>query len=453
MAGPGEILIRVGAQTADAVRDLNKVDKALGDTMSGSEKMSAGLRKAALPAAAALGAITVAAVGATKAAMEDAAEQEKLASALARVTDANTDAIAATEDWITKTSLATGVADSQLRPALETIATATGDVAAAQGYLSQALDISAASGKDLETVSAAIAKAHEGQTGALAKLVPGLDGAAKASKDFDVIMAALAETTGGAATDAANTAEGQYKRFQLQLSELYETLGTALIPVIEALLPLLRSAATFAGNNTTAIKILIGVVAAFSAAILVANVAMKAYAAAQVVIRAATVAWTAVQWLLNAALTANPIGAVIVAVAALTAAIVLLWRKSETFRSIVLALWEAFKRFTVLGQIISHFDELAAAVQRVIDAVSSLIGWISRIKIPHIDLPGPFSAIAPVAGGGFPSPLLRRPAVGGRASSGPVTINVYGAIDPEGTARAVRRLLDQQSRRWGVTPA
>lgn len=71
-------------------------------------------------------------------------------------------------------------------------------------------------------------------------------------------------------------------------------------------------------------------------AIVAANVVF--YAA-----RAAVIAWTAVQWLLNAALSANPIGLVIVAVAALIAGIILLWKHSETFRTIVLAVWSAIK--------------------------------------------------------------------------------------------------------------
>ena len=95
--------------------------------------------------------------------------------------------------------------------------------------------------------------------------------------------------------------------------------------------------AGFAAKNTTAIKILVGVVAALSAGILVANAAMKVYAAGQIIVKAATAAWTAAQWLLNAALAANPIGLVIVAVAALGAALVLAYTKSETFRNIVKA--------------------------------------------------------------------------------------------------------------------
>ena len=57
VAGPGNILIKIGADAGQAVRELGTVDKALGSTMTTSEKMGAGIKKAALPAAAALGAI------------------------------------------------------------------------------------------------------------------------------------------------------------------------------------------------------------------------------------------------------------------------------------------------------------------------------------------------------------------------------------------------------------
>lgn len=335
MAGPGNILITIGAESASAIRNIGSVNKALGDTMTTSEKMSAGLKKAAVPAAAALAGIGFAAMDAAKAAMEDAASADKLAGTLKRVTGATDDTVASVEDYISKTSRATGVADDDLRPAFEKLVVATGDVHKAQKLMTSSMDIAAATGKDLDQVSTAVAKGYQGQTSSLARLVPGLDEGARKSKDFDVIMASLADTTGGAAARAADTAEGKFKRMNVATSELQESIGYALLPVIEATIPMLIKMANFAEDNVGVIKALVAVVAVLASGILAANVAMKAYEAAQVLIKAATVAWTGVQWLLNAALDANPIGAITLLIAGLAAGIVIAYNKSETFRDVV----------------------------------------------------------------------------------------------------------------------
>lgn len=73
------------------------------------------------------------------------------------------------------------------------------------------------------------------------------------------------------------------------------------------------------------------------------RIAMLASAAASAVMRGATIAWTAAQWLLNAALTANPIGIVVVAIGALVAALIYAYNHSETFRRIVDVTWAAVK--------------------------------------------------------------------------------------------------------------
>ena len=497
MAGPGNVLIKIGAEAGQAVRELSTVDKALGSTQTTSEKMSAGLKKAALPAAAALGAIGIAAIGASKAAMEDAAAADHLAGVLKRTAGVTDAGVKATEDWISSTSRATGVADDELRPAMENLVTATGDVSKAQKEMKLALDISAASGKSVEEVSKAIALAHTGQTAKLEKLIPGLSAAAKKSDDMSVIMGELADKTGGAMARSTETAAGQMKIMENQSNELQETLGYALLPVIEALLPLLVAFADFASENTTVIKVLVGVVAGLSAAILVANAAMKAYAAASAIVKAATAAWTAVQWLLNAALNANPIGLIIIALAALAAGIYLAYTRSQTFRNIVTAAMEAVKdaiqsvdrafdavlsaarsafnwvvdhwklalfAFGPIGAavylIATNFDKIKSAaegafnfitrnMQKVLDAVQSLLDLLGKIKIPKIGgtrLPGPL--LVPAVAGG---PRVAGYAAGPQAAPGGVTVNVYGAVDPEGTARAIRRILDGHDRRQGRT--
>lgn len=63
--------------------------------------------------------------------------------------------------------------------------------------------------------------------------------------------------------------------------------------------------------------------------------ALKVYAVVTKATMLATKAWAAVQWVLNAALTANPIGLIVVAIAALVAGIIIAYKRSETFRKIV----------------------------------------------------------------------------------------------------------------------
>lgn len=75
---------------------------------------------------------------------------------------------------------------------------------------------------------------------------------------------------------------------------------------------------------------------------------LGSHVAALGIVKTATLAWTAItkaaaaaQWALNVALTANPIGLVITAVAALAAGFVLLWNNCDTFREGVLAVCSA----------------------------------------------------------------------------------------------------------------
>ena len=243
MAGPGNILIKVGADAGQAIGELSSLNGSLGDTMSTHEKMSAGIQKAAMPAALALAAIGAAAIDAGKAAAEDAAAQEHLAGTLERTTGATDAQVALDRGVDHELSLATGVADDEMRPALEKIVTATGNVTEAQGFLKQALDISAASGKDLETVSTAIAKAHEGHTAALAKLVPGLSEAAIASKDFDMIMGELADKTGGAMAESAGDRRRPMRNlYQPDARAERVARRRACLPIIQAIVPLLNMA-------------------------------------------------------------------------------------------------------------------------------------------------------------------------------------------------------------------
>ena len=219
---------------------IDKAVKQFKQLETAGEKAQFAIKKAAVPAAAALGALAIAGGAAAKAAMEDQKSAAELARTLKVSTQATDKQVEATEDLIGKMTLATGVADTDLRTALASLARGMGSADLAQQNLNLALDISAATGKDLATVSDALAKAYNGQTTALAKLDPSMRGLVKEGASFQELGTIMAETFGGAATAAAETAEGRFKRMGVAIGEAQESIGAALIPVIEKLLPFLE---------------------------------------------------------------------------------------------------------------------------------------------------------------------------------------------------------------------
>jgi hypothetical protein len=176
------------------------------------------------------------AVDGVKAAIEDEKAQTQLALALENATGATNAQIKATEDSILKMSLASGVADDDLRPALGRLVRSTGDITKAQDLLSTALDISAATGKPLEAVANSLGKAYDGNTAALGKLGVGLSAAELKTMSFEQVQGRLTELFGGAAAANANTYAGQIARVQVAFNEAQETVGTALLPILDKLL-------------------------------------------------------------------------------------------------------------------------------------------------------------------------------------------------------------------------
>ncbi len=237
MAGSRTLKLSILADVDDLKKKLDTGSKEVegfGGKMEKFGKVAAAAFAAAAAAAAAY-AVKLAVDG-VKAAIEDEAAQARLAKALQNVTGATDKQIAAVEEQILKTSLATGVADDQLRPALQRLATATGSVQKSQELLTLALDISAATGKSVEAVSNALGKAYEGNTGALGRLGIGLSTAEIKTLGLDGTMQQLAETFGGQATVQANTFEGQIQRLKVGFDEAKESVGAALLPTLKNLL-------------------------------------------------------------------------------------------------------------------------------------------------------------------------------------------------------------------------
>ncbi len=222
------------AETKDFVKGLDTAEK---NTKTFSQKLQAGVKKAAL-AFAALGAAAGAAAikigkDAVKAAIADEQSQKKLAIALRNSTNATDGQIKAVEEYITKAQNATGVNDTKLRASFAILTRATKDSTEAQRLNNIALDIAAATGKDLETVSEALAKGVNGSTTALQRLDPSLRDIISSGASADEVIAQLAKNFDGAAAEAADTFAGRLAIIKARIGDAQKALGFALLPVLE----------------------------------------------------------------------------------------------------------------------------------------------------------------------------------------------------------------------------
>ncbi len=190
------------------------------------------LAKSSLAGALSVGVVVDQLGKAVKAAAEDQKAQEQLELAVRNNTSANTEQIAEMERTIGRMEMQKAVADDELRPALGNLVRATGDVTKAQGLLNLALDISAATGRDLQAVTIGLSRAQMGSMTALTRLGIPLNAAAVKSKDLEAIQADLALRFAGAADAAAKSADGGMKKLQIALDNTYEAVGYKLLPII-----------------------------------------------------------------------------------------------------------------------------------------------------------------------------------------------------------------------------
>jgi hypothetical protein len=233
MAGERTFVVKFISDTAKAQAGF----KGLSGGLKGLQKSVGGAipgwGQLAIGATAALGAIAAGLTSAVKAAMEDQKSQAELQRQLEKTFGANEALTQSAERYISVTQLRTGTSDTELRSSLGTLVRATGDLTQSQDLLNIAQDISAATGKDLASVSLALAKASQGQFTALSKLGIPLDENTKKSKDFGKVVGLLNDQFGGAAEAAANTFGGQLKILSGQFGEIVESIGAALLPYLQ----------------------------------------------------------------------------------------------------------------------------------------------------------------------------------------------------------------------------
>jgi hypothetical protein len=420
------------------------IDKAIADFKkleTNGQKASFAIKKAAVPAGLAIAALGAVAFDAVKAFAEDEAAAEKLGLTLQNVTYATDAQIASVEQFITKTSMAAAVADDELRPALDKLVRGTGDVAQAQDLLTLALDISAGTGKDLSAVSDALSKAYNGNFTALKKLDPALASLIEEGADADEVFGRLAGTFKNQASTAANTTSGKMKNLSIQMGEFKESIGAAVAPLIQKMLPALLQFSTFAQENTKLIVILGAVIGTFALAIIGLNAGLAIYNTIQALTLALNTA-------LTASFSALWIATGVVVIIAIIAALVALQVKFDIFgktvnavKTVFTQLWDVarfvfgaikqgFSELKDLGA--SIFDGIGVAFKGVINAVISAMekGLNFAIKGLNIILDGIDKAAGPwINFGTIPEVKLPRLAEGG-ITTGP-TIAMIGEKGPE----------------------
>ena len=354
---------------------IDKAVKEFKNLETSGEKAQFAIKKASVPAIAALGGLALALGAAVQGAIDDAAAQEKLADQIKRTTGATDKQITANEDWISIQGKLLGYSDDQLRPALSKLVTQTHDLTKAQEGVALAMDIATATGKPLETVTSALEKAYGGNEKALGKLSPELKDMIKAGMGLDEVMGVLSKTFGGAATDAAETTAGKFARMKLALDETKESIGASLMPAVEAVLPFLQKLATWAQDNPEFFTVIAIALAGIAAAIVAINIAMSL----------------------------NPITAIALGIGLVAAAAVIAYKKFETFRTIVDALFGAIK-FYINNVTIPLFKGLLSAATFVFDAIAAVwnntVGKLAFTIPDWVPLLGGKSFAMPKIGGG-----------------------------------------------------
>ncbi|CAB5224791.1 hypothetical protein UFOVP740_9 [uncultured Caudovirales phage] len=400
------------------------------------EKAQFAIKKAAIPAAAALTGLAVALGDATSAAMEDQQEQAALALTLQNVTGAGAAQTAQVEKQITAMSRASGITDTQYRKSLEALVRGTKDVNLAMKDMNLVMDISTALQMDSTTVADALAKAYQGNFKALRTLSPEMATMIKEGATLDEVMNVLGGTFGGATAKNAETAAGKMAILKNSIGETKESIGAALLPVVEKVLPVLQKFADWAQKNPNAFLTIAAAIGLVAAAIVATNIAMAL----------------------------NPFTLIAAGVALLVVALVAAYNKFDWFKTGVDA---------IINGILSAFESVVNGaimmVNGIIRAYNAIplvpdISTISHINLPSVGGPATQTAgrsnIPRMADGG----IVNSPTLALIGESGPeavvpldkmntgggVTINVTGGLSTSAEiGQAVVNALRAYSRSAG----
>jgi len=419
------------------------IDRAVKEFQSlegAGKKAQFALKKAFVPAAAALGGLTAAAIPAIEAASDlgenmskvgvifgdGSAEIEKFAATAAKKLGQSKNAVLQAAGTFGTFGKAAGLGGKEL-------ATFSND------FTALASDLASFNNTTPEQAVQAIGAALRGESEPLrqygvllndaklkaAALELGIYDGNGALTDQQKILAAqkvIFQETTAAQGDFERTSSGlanTQRSLTAQMENLQVSIGQALLPVVQAILPYVTNFADWATNNSKTFLIIAGTIGAIAGAVVSLNVAMKVWSAIQTLATAATWAW-------NAALAANPLTLVILAIVALSAALVVAYKRFETVREVVDTVFKFIKTAVTTGidAITTYLETVLGIYKTIFNTIAKL--WNNTIGKLSFNVPDwvPF-----LGGKGWSVPKIPMLAEGGIVSK--PTLAMIGEAGPE----------------------
>ena len=406
-----------------------------------SEKANFAIKKAAVPAGIAVAALGGFLVNAAKGAEEARQANQRLGNVLDSMGFGEaTDRVSAYAESLEKTIAVDADVIKATQTKLATFGQLTKTVNEAGGAFDRAtlaaLDMAAAGFGSAESNAVALGKALEDP-------IKGITALAKSGVTFteqekekiktlvesnnlleaqDMVLKAIEKQVGGTSEASASS----FDKMKFSLAGISDTFGELVLPAVDKFAIALAGVSVFVQENEKLVGILVLTVGGLAAAVLVVNAAMKVYQATLVLVKAA-------QFALNLVMSANPIGLVVIAIAALIGVLVFLEKKFGLISGAFKLFSDGFTRYIInpvktalgfIGDLINAIKSIpgVGAIGGAIGAVGGFLGNIPGLAEGGI-VSSPTLALIGEAGPEAVVPLDRY-----RGGGGDVTINVTGGL-------------------------
>jgi hypothetical protein len=396
MAKAAELNIDIVATADKAMEAFDKVKEKSSSSFSGMK-------------IAALGAATAVLGGlgeATKAAAEHQVSVAKLEQAYKNA-GVSTKDMGGALDEIEASSRKTGQSTEDNIAAYTKLVAATHSSTKAHQDLATAEDLAAFKGISVSDAATAITSAQAGNTRALKEMGIATKDASGKQLSATAIIDKLSVAVKGQADAFGQTATGSMARYHESLDQTKEKIGEALLPALQKVINALQPLFDWLSKNSALLSKLAPILAIAAGAIYAVVLAMKA--------------WRVIQAIMNVLMADNPIGLVILAIAALTVVVILVIKHWRDFQGIINDVWGAIKTFaawvaghwklivdillgpigillTNLGTVKQIIADIVSALEGIGSAVSKALGWLGKLPKSAGSILGklnPFSLAAP----------------------------------------------------------